>query len=172
MGPKTGNPYQRFLAVVGPSGSGKSSLVRAGLVPALRQDALPGSKKWFIVQMVPGEHPLEELEIQLLKVATSPNTNLIEQLHRDERGLIRATRLILPDDGQLLLLIDQFEEVFTRTADKADAAFFLNSLYTAVVDKRSQVRVVITLRADFYDRPLMYPDLPIFCASEQKSWFP
>ena len=53
----------RFLAVVGPSGSGKSACVKAGLVPALRKGALPGSDEWFITEMVPGAHPLEELEL-------------------------------------------------------------------------------------------------------------
>ena len=59
----------RFLAVVGPSGSGKSSVVKAGLIPALRAGALPGSEKWFILEMIPGAHPLEELEVALLRVS-------------------------------------------------------------------------------------------------------
>ena len=59
----------RFLAVVGPSGSGKSSVVRAGLVPALRRGALPGSESWPIVEMFPGAYPLEELEAALTRVA-------------------------------------------------------------------------------------------------------
>ena len=59
----------RFLAVVGPSGSGKSSVVKAGFVPALRKGALPGSEQWFITEMVPGAHPLEELELALLRIA-------------------------------------------------------------------------------------------------------
>src|SRR5258707_1109107 len=59
---------KRFLTVVGPSGSGKSSVVKAGLLPRLRQGALPKSDGWFIAQMVPGEHPLEELEIALLRI--------------------------------------------------------------------------------------------------------
>jgi serine/threonine protein kinase len=59
----------RFLAVVGPSGSGKSSVVKAGVLPALRRGALPGSDKWFVVEMLPGPHPLEELEIGLLRIA-------------------------------------------------------------------------------------------------------
>jgi serine/threonine protein kinase/DNA-binding SARP family transcriptional activator len=55
----------RFLAVVGPSGSGKSSAVKAGLIPALRKGALPGSENWFVAVMMPGEYPLEELELAL-----------------------------------------------------------------------------------------------------------
>ncbi|MGE5221777.1 MAG: protein kinase domain-containing protein, partial [Omnitrophica WOR_2 bacterium] len=152
------NQYHRFLAVVGPSGSGKSSVVRAGVIPALRKGGLPGSENWYIVQMLPGDHPLEELEIQLLKIGTRPDLNLRELLCRDERGLLRAARLVLPEDGQLLLIIDQFEEVFTRAQDKTESGLFLNTLYNAVTDRHSQVRVIVTLRADFYDRPLMHPD--------------
>lgn len=150
----------RFLAVVGPSGSGKSSLVRAGLLPALRKGALPGSERWFVVEMLPGSHPLEELEIALLRIATRQHSGLMEQLRRDARGLVRAARLVLPsDDGTLLLIVDQFEELFTlvRNSRKAEAAHFMDSLYAAVSDPRSPVRVVITLRADFYDRPLTHP---------------
>jgi WD40 repeat protein len=149
----------RFLAVVGPSGSGKSSVVKAGLLPALRHGALPGSGKWFVVEMLPGPHPLEELEVGLLRIAAHQPGGLMEQLRRDERGLARAARLVLPSaDSTLLLIIDQFEEVFTLIEDKAEARHFLDSLYTAVTDPRSPVRVILTLRADFYDRPLMHPD--------------
>ena len=63
----------RFLAVVGASGSGKSSVVRAGLVPALRAGALAGSGDWFIVQMVPGFTPLHDLEAALLRIAVNPS---------------------------------------------------------------------------------------------------
>jgi WD40 repeat protein/serine/threonine protein kinase len=158
LSPDTRHP-SRFLAVVGPSGSGKSSVVKAGLIPALRRGALPGSERWFIVEMLPGAHPLEELEIGLLRLATNPSLGLIEQLRRGERGLLRAARLVLPSgDGELLLVIDQFEEVFTLVEDKAEVEHFLNSLYAAVTDVRSPVRVIITLRADFYDRPLLHPN--------------
>src|SRR4029079_1632548 len=105
--------YAHFLAVIGPSGSGKSSLVKAGLIPALWRGALPGSEKWFVVEMLPGAHPLDKLEVALMKVATNQSSSLNEQLARDNRGLLRASDLILPnDDSEIVLVIDQFEEVF------------------------------------------------------------
>lgn len=151
--------YTRFLAVVGPSGSGKSSLVKAGLIPSLWRGDLKGSEKWFIVEMLPGSHPLDELEIALTRVATRPNADLGEQLARDKRGLVRASQLILPEDGsEIVLIIDQFEELFTLVDDESQRLHFLGLLYAAVTEPRSRVRVIITLRADFYDRPLHYPD--------------
>src|SRR6185369_8137481 len=108
-------PLSRFLAVVGPSGSGKSSVVRAGLVPAIRKGGLPDSQDWFVVEMLPGPHPLEELEAALLRVAVNPPENLLQILTENERGLLRAVRQILPADEavELVLVIDQFEEIFT-----------------------------------------------------------
>ena len=158
---KKSAPAARFLAIVGPSGSGKSSIVKAGLIPALRKAAMPGSQNWFILEMLPGSHPFEELEIGLLCIAAEKPPQLMEQLRRDERGLLRAARLALPSndpDCELLLVIDQFEELFTLVEDKAETTHFLASIFAAVSDPRSRVRVVITLRADFYDRPLMDPD--------------
>jgi WD40 repeat protein/serine/threonine protein kinase len=148
----------RFLAVVGPSGSGKSSVVKAGLLPALRKGALPGSDHWFITEMVPGPHPLDELELALLRIAVKEPPSLLEQLEKDERGLQRAARRVLPEGGELLLVVDQLEEVFTLVEDPQETAFFLQSLYQAVSSLRSPVYVIVTLRADFYDRPLMHPD--------------
>jgi WD40 repeat protein/energy-coupling factor transporter ATP-binding protein EcfA2 len=149
----------RFLAVVGPSGSGKSSVVKAGLLPALREGALPGSDRWFVVEVVPGSHPLDELEIGLLRVAADRPSGLMEQLRRDERGLLRAARLAVPaEDGEVLLMIDQFEELFTGQADRGEAEQLLRVVHAAALDPRSRVRVIITLRADFYDRPLLHPD--------------
>jgi WD40 repeat protein/DNA-binding XRE family transcriptional regulator len=148
----------RFLAVVGPSGSGKSSVVRAGLVPALRHQSLPGGLNPVMVDMIPGSRPLEELEAALLRVAINPPSSLMEQLQADERGLARAVKRVLPGDDhtQLVLVIDQFEELFTLVEDEKARADFLDSLFSAVTDPRSRLWVVITLRADFYDRPLLY----------------
>jgi WD40 repeat protein/DNA-binding SARP family transcriptional activator len=146
-----------FLAVVGPSGSGKSSVVRAGLIPALRGGAIPGSERWAVVEMVPGAHPLEELEAALLRIAVNPPASLLEQLERDEHGLLRAVKRVLPsDDSVLVLVIDQLEEVFTLVDDEDGRTHFLSSVAAAVNDPRSRLRIVTTLRADFYDRPLLY----------------
>src|SRR5439155_10575353 len=147
----------RFLAVVGPSGSGKSSVVRAGLIPAIRGGALSGSERWLVVEMLPGAHALEELEAALLRVAVNPPSSLLEQLERDENGLLRAVKRVLPsDDSVLVLVIDQLEEVFTLVQHEDRRAHFLASIEAAVMDPRSRLRVVTTLRADFYDRPLLY----------------
>ncbi len=150
----------RFLTVVGPSGSGKSSVVKAGLIPALRRGGLPGSENWFIVEMMPSSRPMEELEAALLRIAVNPPESLLAQLREDERGLLRASKRILPPDPnvELVLVIDQFEELFTLVADEAARAHFLDSLITAVLDEHSRVHIIITLRADFTDRPLQYAD--------------
>jgi WD40 repeat protein len=151
----------RFLAVIGPSGSGKSSVVRAGVLPALRRGTLTGSRHWFIVEMIPGAQPLAELAQALLRVAVDKPRDLLGQLQRDERGLLHATQQLLPGgaETELVLVLDQFEEVFTLVEDEAERTHFLNSLQTAVTDPHSRLRVILTLRADFYDRPLLYTGL-------------
>jgi WD40 repeat protein len=149
---------ERFLAVIGPSGSGKSSVVQAGMIPRMRRGTLPGSERWFVVEMLPGAHPLEELEAALLRIAVNPPSSLLEQLKEDERGLVRATKRVLMDNrSELFLFIDQFEEVFTMGQDKTEITHFLNSIVTAVTDPHCHLRVIVTLRADFYDQPLLYP---------------
>ena len=114
-----------FLGVVGPSGSGKSSAVRAGLMPALASGVLPGSEGWRQALIRPGEHPVAELE-----------------RHRS-------------DDGRLILVVDQFEELFTTCADEEERAAFVQAI-TTEADGRI---VVAALRADFYGRCAEYPPL-------------
>jgi WD40 repeat protein/serine/threonine protein kinase len=149
-------PADRFLAVVGPSGSGKSSVVKAGVLPALRRGALPGSRNWFFVEMTPSSDIFTQLEEALLRAAVNRVDNLSEVLRNDFNGLTQAVNRLLPAEGDLVLVIDQFEEVFTLVTNEDDREHFLNSLYTAAIDPASRLHVIVTLRADFYDRPLLY----------------
>ncbi len=146
-----------FLAVIGPSGSGKSSLVKAGVLPALRHGGLPGSENWFYAEMVPGEIPLEELAAALLSVSTSPLPGVVETLREHVDGLARGVYEALPSrDSKLLLMIDQFEELFTQVERESDRQQFLDLILNAVNAADSPIIIIATLRADFYDRPLMY----------------
>ncbi len=148
----------RLLAVVGPSGSGKSSAVRAGLLPALRRGALPGSERWFVAEMLPGPTPLRELEAALRRVAAGTVSGLASLLANDDAGLEAAVDAVLPDDeAALVLVVDQLEELFTLAPD-ADRDRFLRRLTTAVRSPSGRLRVIVTLRADFYDRPLAQRD--------------
>ena len=149
----------RMVAVVGPSGSGKSSAVRAGLIPQLRLGAVSGSDSWLITDMFPGTHPYEELERALLRIAAHRPPRLQEVLAGDERGLIRAVKEIVPsDDSEVLVVIDQFEELFSMSSSKTDRQGFLDLLATAATAEDSRVHLVLTLRADFFDQPLEYAE--------------
>lgn len=152
------DPNGRLITVVGPSGAGKSSLVSAGLLPALRAGALPGSANWFMTSMVPGSHPFEELETALSRIATRPTHGLAGLMASDRRGIARAMKQTgLDDGGEVVLVIDQMEELFTLCSDESVRQRFLSGLEVAMIEPRSRLRVVLTLRADFFDRPLRHP---------------
>lgn len=144
----------RFLAVVGPSGSGKSSAVRAGLVPALRADQ---SWRWLITTMIPGNHPFEELAVALTRIATSSNVDA-DELSRP-RGVARTLKALCPDDvTRIVVVVDQAEELFTL-ASEDERTMFLDQLVEAADDERVPAHVVMTLRADFFDRALNHSGL-------------
>ena len=138
-----------FVLVVGPSGSGKSSLVHAGAVPALRQrDAL-------VVSMVPSTDPFVELEAALRRVATTEVGDIAARL-LDRDGLADIAADITTGDGPLVLVIDQFEELWTLVESDAVRDRFAASI-AATLDSGHDIRIIATLRADLYDRPLQHP---------------
>ncbi len=152
--------FTRFLAVVGPSGSGKSSVVKAGLMPALRRGAMPNSDRWYYIEMVPGNDPFEELETALVGISVDPPSNMRQRLKSSGFGLLDVSQQILAQEDrsvELFIFIDQFEEVFTMAESEEAIELFLENLYTAINSPESRLRIVITLRADFYDRPLLRP---------------
>ena len=153
-------PEGRFVAAVGPSGSGKSSVVRAGLIPRVRRGALPGSDRWFITTMAPGADPFDELEAALNRISAVPTAGLSEQMRGGPRGIARTVKAVMQDpDAEVLVVVDQLEELFTLVDDESLRHRFLDALLTAVSEPRSQLRVVATIRADFWDRPLRHPEL-------------
>jgi WD40 repeat protein len=161
----------RFLAVLGASGSGKSSLVRAGLVPALKRGSLVVEGRCVVVILRPGAHPLEALAAQLSRLgAGGAMQQTLDALATDPRTLHLAGTLALaerPPGTRLLLVIDQFEEVFTLCRDEGERnGFFDNLLYAATIPDGSS-GVLLAMRADFYHRCGAYPELAQQIAAEQ-----
>jgi tetratricopeptide (TPR) repeat protein/energy-coupling factor transporter ATP-binding protein EcfA2 len=152
-----------FLAVIGASGSGKSSLVRAGIMPALRlgQTLADGSQtpanssQWTIHVMTPSAHPLDALAATLTQESDSI-TAVIElqtALSQNNRALTLAAqqRLARQNSPHLLLVIDQFEEIFTLCRQPVERKSFIDNLVTAVnPEDNNPITILITLRADFY----------------------
>lgn len=158
----------RFLAVSGPSGSGKSSLVRAGVIPRIRAGALPGSAAWDILLFKPGTHPLDTLAAQvvpLLGAQLDPiaaRDSLLGSFRRDERGLHNAVQVAVagaPPGKRVLVIADQFEEVFTLCRDETERAAFISNLLYAASIPGGQTLAILTLRSDFLGRCTQYPDL-------------
>ncbi|MBW3546514.1 MAG: winged helix-turn-helix domain-containing protein [Actinobacteria bacterium] len=146
-----GDLRSRFLTVVGASGSGKSSVVRAGLLPRLRHGAVAGSESWYVVAMVPGRSPFDACAEALANVASGPTAAAID-LRSD--GIAATVRRVLPAGAVVVLVVDQFEELFTLTTDEVSRRAFIDQLVELGRDPTSSVRVLATLRADFFDRPL------------------
>ncbi len=133
-----------FLGIVGPSGSGKSSVLRAGLLPALAGGVLPGSESWRRLLLRPGERPLDELRRVLVSGARDPLAEALDAL---------------PTNARMLLAVDQLEELFTACHSDAERDAFAGTLARAAADPGGRAVVVVALRADFYGRFGAYPEL-------------
>ncbi len=162
---------RNFLAVLGASGSGKTSLVRAGLLHKLRRGrAFSGSDRWRTHIITPTDQPLKSLATAFIS-STANAVERAEQLRRAEmllsasnNGLVDLTRASL-QSGQhtrLLLVIDQFEEVFTLCQGpqaERDRIRFFNALLKALTEAQEILSVVIVLRADFFGKCSLYQGL-------------
>jgi WD40 repeat protein len=160
----------RFFAIVGASGSGKSSLVRAGLVPALRWNKT--SANWPIHVLTPSAHPLESLATNLARENSSlaAAAALMDDLAREQRtlGLYIKRELKTTGGSYLLLVIDQFEELFALCRSEVERSAFIGNLITAAADEAGGAFVIITLRADFYAHCASYLKLREALATHQE----
>lgn len=144
-----------FLVVLGASGSGKSSVVRAGLLYQLRLGRrLSGSESWQIKIFQPGEHPLDSLALAFLDPESSNIIERATQLAEAEELIKKSSeglrQLIAAADTQrVILVIDQFEEVFTLCKDTGERQQFFESLLVALQQCDNKLCLVLTMRADF-----------------------
>ena len=127
------------LAVVGASGSGKSSAVKAGLLAGLADGQLPGSAGWERVVLRPGPHPMRSLTQQFLG------------RRRPDLGAVLERLVRVPEDApdRTILVIDQFEEVWTACTDEGERSTFLDTIGGLAADEDSGITLVLVLRADY-----------------------
>jgi WD40 repeat protein/uncharacterized caspase-like protein len=150
--------HQSCLAVVGASGSGKSSVVQAGLIAQLRQGKqIPGSEQWWIGRMRPGDRPLEVLSRRLADAGSETAIQQIEgMLHQGAEGFVYWLRS--RPEPVVVLVIDQFEELFTLAATD-DRQQFLDLILGALNYASDRFKLILTLRADFISPCLEVPEL-------------
>jgi WD40 repeat protein/DNA-binding SARP family transcriptional activator len=180
-----------FLSVIiGASGSGKSSLVRAGVVTALKKGGKlingtrppEGSADWQVHIITPTAHPLEALAIELTRDSESVTAaaTLVDDLSKDPRSLyfFLSRRAQIDSSSHTLLVIDQFEELFTLCRDEFEREAFIDNLLTALSPPsiplgearrgEGNITLILTLRADFYAHLAQYPELRDAVAQQQE----
>ena len=165
----------RFLAIIGPSGAGKSSIARAGLIAGLKRGALDGSADWPVITLRPGANPLESLVLTLSEYADWARDpavidEKIQKFQARPNLLHLTTRMALldsPPQQRFVLLVDQFEELFTLGHNEARRQAFLDNLLTAAREPGGQTIVVLTMRADFYGKCATYPELAQIMSEQQ-----
>ena len=163
----------RFVAIVGASGCGKSSLARAGLHADIVSTEFPDFRNWQFITFLPGSDPFRALAEQLASVVPVAERidlvdNLAQRFEAREDGLRTAISALCPSNSKtILIVVDQFEEMFTHlriTSDfegpgNARAERLIANLVDAVEGSDGRIRVLITLRADFIPQCLEFPSL-------------
>ena len=149
-----------LLTVVGPSGSGKSSAVRAGLLPALAEGVVPGSEHWRRAVMRPGARPLAELSRALARAVP-------EAGHEGAAPWIADALDRLPDGERLVLCVDQFEEAFVACRDQAEREAFFDALVEGAGDPDERLVIVLAIRGDFYARCAEHAELSTLVSANQ-----
>lgn len=157
----TGDGYQRWLQIEGPSGSGKSSLAQAGLLPRVRRGWIAGGPREFqVAVMRPGKRPvlnLAQAVHRALGAAGLPLARVEESLGASDMGLVLLLREHLPAQTGFLLLVDQLEELFT-VADEAGQVRELDALLGRMLEDADRpFYLVTTVRSDFLGK---YETLP------------
>jgi WD40 repeat protein/energy-coupling factor transporter ATP-binding protein EcfA2 len=151
---------RRLLAIVGASGSGKSSLVRAGLLPSVRTGELDQSYDWTPILLRPGPMPVRELALHLSRVLTRRVGDIDElrtKLHQSSLCLaneLDAEAVGTTRERRFLVVVDQLEEVFAANVDSSERKAFVAALLQAATIPGGRIRVVFTLRADFLSSAL------------------
>lgn len=142
---------QRFLAVIGPSGSGKSSLVRAGLLPALKDGSVQRSQKWhYYPPLVPGSEPLTSLALLVQPPGLDDAQWVQQQIDGFKQNTGHLLQLINQANSEtVLVVIDQFEEIFTLANDETVRRAFIDNLLQLVEYPDLRHTVIITMRSDF-----------------------
>lgn len=173
----------RFLPVIiGASGSGKSSVIRAGLLPALSRGSQlldgtfppEGSTTWMTFTLTPGVKPLDALAAALTRdeESATATTTLIDDLAVDKRTLhLRTLKLLSrrPEAQRALIVVDQFEEIFTLTKDEGERKAFIDALlYASTEVADGPTIVIIIFRADFYAYCAQYANLREAVATRQE----
>jgi hypothetical protein len=162
----------RFLALIGCSGSGKSSFARAGVVAALSGDR-PESPRWPYVICRPGPNPIESLSFALaerLGFSKDPVRllELADKLKTADSTLHVSSKAIAGNpEARLVVLIDQFEECFTLCTDEDIQRAFFKNLTNAIAVPHGPTLILITLRADFYANCTRFPELAAALSDSQ-----
>nr|WTB32090.1 helix-turn-helix domain-containing protein [Streptomyces sp. NBC_00830] len=132
-----------LVAVFGASGSGKSSLLRAGLLPGVRAGSVPGGESWTTILLTPGRHPVEELAARLAHLLGVAATSVCADLTADPKsiGVLWCQVLVAgPGARRVLLVVDQFEEIFTLCDDPEERAAFIDCVVASTAGRDDRGR--------------------------------